>query len=112
VRRGLLPPCLHNGERPHLSLDGKRAVERGDSIALRGRDARRIGSVRLMRPGSATHTTDFDQRSVALTVEERDDDSLTVRVPDDVSLVPPGWYMVFAVDARGDPSKAAWVQVG
>ncbi|MBC9729210.1 DUF1929 domain-containing protein [Streptomyces sp. TRM68367] len=51
-----------------------------------------------MRPGSATHVTDFDQRSVALDITRRGKGSLTVRVPDDAALVPPGWCTAVAVD--------------
>lgn len=29
----------------------------------------------------------------------------------DLSLVPPGWWMVFAVDSHGIPSKARWAKV-
>ncbi len=65
-----------------------------------------------MRPGSATHVTDFDQRSVAAEITRRDGGSLTVRVPDDPALVPPGWYMVVATDREGVPSEAVWVRVG
>ncbi|WP_328884300.1 galactose oxidase early set domain-containing protein [Streptomyces sp. NBC_00299] len=71
---------------------------------MRTSDPTRISRVRLIRPGSATHVTDFDQRSVALDITRRADGTLTVRVPEDPSLVPPGWYMVVAVDEHGVPS--------
>ncbi|WJV45358.1 DUF1929 domain-containing protein [Streptomyces flavofungini] len=67
--------------------------------------------MRLTRPGSATHVTDFDQRPIALRVVRRDKDALTVSVPGGSSLIPPGWYMVFATDRDGIPSRAAWVHV-
>jgi hypothetical protein len=53
--------------------------------------------------------TDFDQRSVALDITGRGQGALTVRVPDDPTLVPPGWYMAVAVDKQGVPSPAFWV---
>ena len=37
--------------------------------------------------------------------------SVTVDVPSDRTLVPPGWYMLFVTDAEGTPSKAKWIQV-
>lgn len=64
-----------------------------------------------MRPGSATHVTDFDQRSIALDITRRAGGTPTVRVPDDSSLVPPGWYMVVATGERDIPSPAVWVHV-
>ena len=104
------PPYLYHGRRPALALAGDRGVRRGDRVTFRSADAGRITRMRLMRPGSATHVTDFDQRSVALDVR-RGDGTVTARIPDDRSLVPAGWWMVFATDEKGTPSKAVWVHV-
>ncbi|MFI6345509.1 galactose oxidase-like domain-containing protein [Streptomyces sp. NPDC050560] len=104
------PPYLFHGKRPGLS-GGPGQVARGGAATFRTAKGADIASVRMIRPGSATHVTDFDQRSVALGMK-RSGDRLTVRVPDDRSLVPSGWYMVFAVDKHGTPSKARWVRVG
>lgn len=105
------PPYLHRGDRPDLTPRGRTEVEHGSEVVLRTSDPTRISHVRLIRPGSATHVTDFDQRSVALGITRRADGTLTVRVPEDASLVPPGWYMVVAVDEHGVPSPAVWVHV-
>ncbi|MCX3062633.1 radical copper oxidase GlxA [Streptomyces beihaiensis] len=104
------PPYLHHGERPDLSV-AQKSVEHGGTLTLRTKDAKDITRVRLMHPGSATHVTDFDQRSIALDVRRGADGSLTATVPDDTALVPSGWYMVFVTDRGGVPSKAAWVHV-
>ena len=37
--------------------------------------------------------------------------SLTVRVPREPGLTPPGWYMLFITDTNGVPSTATWVHV-
>jgi hypothetical protein len=103
------PPYLYHRDRPRLAA-GQRVVARGGSVSFRSPDARRITRMRLMRPGSATHVTDFDQRSVALTVR-RGHGRVTVRIPGNRTLVPSGWYMVFATDKKGTPSKAVWLQV-
>ncbi|MFD7815757.1 galactose oxidase-like domain-containing protein [Streptomyces sp. NPDC059785] len=105
------PPYLHHGKRPRLTADGDTETVRGDEIVLRTAHPADIDRVRLMRPGSATHVTDFDQRSVALDITRRTAGALTVRVPEDPALVPPGWYMTVAVDKRGVPSPAVWVHV-
>ncbi|MEV6940787.1 kelch motif-containing protein [Streptomyces sp. NPDC051172] len=105
------PPYLFHGARPRLQHDGTTDVPLGDEVTLRTPDAARITRVRLMRPGSATHVTDFDQRSVALKVVRHTDGSLAVRIPGDPSLVPPGWYTVVATDGAGTPSKAVWLHV-
>ncbi|WP_181810731.1 galactose oxidase-like domain-containing protein [Streptomyces ipomoeae] len=58
------------------------------------------------RPGSATHATGVDQRSVALGVVRRTGGSVTERVPEDAAVVPPGRYMAFLVDEEGVPSQS------
>lgn len=105
------PPYLFHGVRPRLDLGGRTRAARGDELTLGSADSSQVTRVRLMRPGSATHVTDLDQRSVALDVVHRADASLTVRIPDDPSLVPPGWYMVIATDGSGTPSKGLWLRV-
>jgi len=37
--------------------------------------------------------------------------SVQLRMPATANLAPPGWYMIFGVDKRGVPGKAAWVQI-
>ena len=105
------PPYLFHGDRPRVQHAGRSEAERGDEVTLGSADAGRITRVRLMRPGSVTHVTDFDQRSVALMLVRHTRASLTVRIPDDPSLVPSGWYMVVATDGNGTPSKALWLHV-
>ncbi|WP_328691287.1 kelch motif-containing protein [Streptomyces phaeochromogenes] len=105
------PPYLHRGDRPDLAPGGRTDVEHGGEVVLRTADPARISRVRLIRPGSATHVTDFDQRSVALDITRRGNGTLTARVPNDAALVPPGRYMAVAVDTRGVPSRAVWIHV-
>ncbi|WP_328934998.1 MULTISPECIES: kelch motif-containing protein [unclassified Streptomyces] len=105
------PPSLFHGTRPALTHGGSTEAERGKEVTFDSTDAARITHIRLMRPGSATHVTDFDQRSVALDLIRRTGRSLTVRIPDDPSLVPSGWYMTIATDGRGTPSKAVWLHI-
>jgi hypothetical protein len=105
------PPYLHraDGDRPELR-DGPERLRRGESATYATDRPEHIAQVRLMRPGSATHTTDVEQRSIALEVTAGDGE-ISVTVPDDTALVPPGWYMVFAVDRDGTPSEAAWLHL-
>ncbi|MCF6525984.1 kelch motif-containing protein [Streptomyces sp. JJ36] len=107
------PPYLHqDGERPTLRAagGGRRTVELGDSVSFRTPDAASIDRMRLVRPGAFTHVTNVEQRSVALDFTKTGK-GVRITLPEDPSLVPPGWYMVFAVDDRGVPSKAQWVRV-
>lgn len=63
-----------------------------------------------MRPSAVTHATDVEQRSIELTPHRRAG-AVSVTIPDDPTLVPSGWYMLFVTDAHGTPSRAQWVHV-
>jgi hypothetical protein len=110
------PPYLHQkGARPELAHaglaeEGSRTVRLGDSISFKSKDADRIKKMRLIRPSSFTHVTNVEQSSVALDFEKTKD-GLTTKLPDDPSLVTPGWWMVTAVDGKGVPSKSVWLKV-
>jgi hypothetical protein len=63
-----------------------------------------------MRPGAVTHAVDMEQRSVEL-ARRPGEAGVVVTSPPDPSVAPPGWYMLFALDARGVPSEARWIQL-
>lgn len=73
-------------------------------------DSHGIRSVVLMRPGSVTHSFNFEQRLVRLRFK-LEDPTIQVTAPWDPAIAPPGWYMLFLVDENGVPSKAAWVRL-
>ncbi len=103
------PPYLFRARRPALRT-GPLEAARGTTLVLPGTDARQAATARLMRPSAVTHATDVEQRSVALTPRAQGG-AVAVRIPEDPSLVPGGWYMLFLTDRAGTPSKAAWVHV-
>lgn len=106
------PPALHrNGRHRPVLGDGPREADRHGRATFAARHPERIARARLMRPSAVTHTTDVEQRSIALGLT-RTRNSVTVEVPKDRTLVPPGWYMLFVTDARGTPSVARWIRVG
>ncbi|MFE7550343.1 radical copper oxidase GlxA [Streptomyces gardneri] len=107
------PPYLHRAgtDRPALG-EGPRELDQNGRATFRTADAGRIVKARLMRPSAVTHTTDVEQRSVELGLTKgQDGKTVTVDVPQDRTLVPPGWYMLFVTDANGIPSEAKWIQV-
>ncbi|MCB5165196.1 kelch motif-containing protein [Streptomyces bambusae] len=106
------PPYLHRdpSRRPQLGA-GPDEVDQKGRATFKTPDPGRIERARLMRPSAVTHTTDVEQRSVELGLTKTAD-SVTVQVPADPTLVPPGWYMLFVTDADGTPSVAKWIRVG
>ncbi|MFE5868436.1 galactose oxidase-like domain-containing protein [Streptomyces roseifaciens] len=104
------PPYLYRKDRPALKDTEPRTVEPGGTATYRTDRPRDIAKARLIRPGSFTHVTNVEQRSIALEFT-RTADGITVTLPKDPSLVPPGWYMLHVVDGKGTPSPAVWVKV-
>ncbi|PWI42788.1 galactose oxidase early set domain-containing protein [Streptomyces sp. ICBB 8177] len=104
------PPYLYGDRvRPKLG-EGPVNVERGETVTFASSSAGTVKTARLMRPSAVTHVTDVEQRSIALGLT-RHGGSLRLSIPDDASLVPSGWYMLFLTDSRGTPSQARWVHV-
>ncbi|MBB5936354.1 hypothetical protein FHS42_003429 [Streptomyces zagrosensis] len=104
------PPYLYAKDRPTLGA-GPKELKRGASATFRTRHPERVQRAKLMRPSAVTHTTDVEQRSIQLGVT-RHRDSVTLSIPRDRHLTPPGWYMLFLTTAKGTPSKAKWVHLG
>ena len=71
-----------------------------------------IKSAVLIRPAAVTHSSDPNQREVALEVTGGESGLLNVRLPSNPNLTPPGYYMMFLVDSQGVPSAAQWIHVG
>lgn len=63
----------------------------------------------LIRFSAATHSTNNEQRRIPLTTTGGTSHSLTIP---DRNLLPPGYYMLFALDANGVPSEAKAIQIG
>ncbi|MGW7050875.1 galactose oxidase-like domain-containing protein [Streptomyces sp. NPDC054887] len=105
------PPYLFRdrARRPVLGA-GPRELPASGEATFRTAHPERVARARLMRPSAVTHTTDVEQRSIELRLR-KGRNAVTVRVPDDKSLVPPGWYMLFVTDAEGTPSEAKWIHV-
>ncbi|WP_433784504.1 galactose oxidase-like domain-containing protein [Actinomycetospora sp. CA-101289] len=103
------PPYLFRGPQPTIA-DAPPSIGLGQTATVATPDAARITSARLMAPMASTHVTDTGQRSIALDMTKRDG-GVSVTVPEDRTIAPPGRYMLFLVDERGVPSVARWVQV-
>ena len=73
-------------------------------------DAANIASVVLVRPGAPTHAFDMDQRLVGLSFTVGSG-VLNVTAPPNGNIAPPGYYMLFMLNAAGVPSVARFVQL-
>ncbi|MFD4394143.1 galactose oxidase-like domain-containing protein [Kitasatospora sp. NPDC058478] len=104
------PPYLFHGDRPQVAA-APEAAKLGTTVRIGTARPDAVATAKLIRPSSVTHVTDVEQRSVALDISGRTADGVSLTLPANPNLLPPGWYMLFLTDAAGTPSVARWIQV-
>ena len=72
-------------------------------------NAASIARVELIRSGSVTHAFDQNSRAMSLAFT-RTATGLNVTMPPNGNTAPPGYYMLYIVDASGVPSVASFVR--
>jgi hypothetical protein len=103
------PDYVHH-ERPTIAVVPA-AVQCGSTFTLYTPDADLIRRVAMVRAGSATHAFNSDQRYVGLTFTRASATTLAVHAPPSEGVAPPGYYMVFVIDANGTPSVGVFTRV-
>lgn len=119
------PPYLFKGARPVLhEIDGEenslvgsvtktKQWEYGTEHTLSYSSSSPIASAVLIRPAAVTHSSDPNQREVALPLTaDNQKGELKVSLTSNDNIATPGYYMVFLVNSAGVPSVAQWVHVG
>ena len=104
------PPYLQTGTARPTLTGGPTNLRYGDYAAFATTQAAPITSAVLVRPESTTHQSDPNQRLIALGFTASAH-SVAVTMPTERNLAPPGWYMLYLVDANGVPSAAKWVRL-
>ncbi|MGC5563011.1 galactose oxidase-like domain-containing protein [Streptomyces sp. FR-108] len=102
------PPYLLKGPRPAITSLIDNEWTYGDTQRITV--DRPIARAELIRPAAVTHSSDPNQRFVDLPLSV-DGNNVDLNVTSNPNLAPPGWYMLFAVDANGVPSVAKWVHL-
>lgn len=82
----------------------------GGQLTLGTSDTRGIASVSLISTANETHSVNTDQRRIPLTFT-RSGSTLTVSLPASKNTVPPGSYLLQAVDSNGVPSPSQIVTI-
>jgi hypothetical protein len=102
------PPYLFHGTRPTLTLQSQSATFGGtvSATATGG-----VHEISLTRPSACTHSCDNEQRLVDVAFTSGAGSSITLQMPDNPNLAPPGWYLVFALDHHGVPSVGQWLHL-
>jgi galactose oxidase len=108
------PPYLLNADgsrKPRPAITSAPAAASGGATITVGTD-RAVKGFSLVRTSSVTHSVDNDQRRVPLTSSVVSPTSHRVAIPADPGIVPPGNYLLFALDGAGIPSVAAQLRIG
>jgi len=109
------PPYLCRGlPRPQIS-SAPQAVAYGQSFVVSSPEASDVvngGRVTLVRLPSVTHSFDMNQRFLELTPTATSPGTdLTLTVPSNANVCPPGHYMLFLLDSHGTPSHASIISI-
>lgn len=103
------PPYLFNGARPTIASAPSTALY-GRSFFVQTPNAADIQQVNLIRLSAVTHAFNQNQRISRLSFNATGN-GLSVNVPSDPNLAPPGYYMLFIVSSDGVPSLAHFIQL-
>ena len=70
-----------------------------------------ISEVVLLRPGAVTHGYNMSQRGIELVITGFGAGNVDVAEPPQVNLAPPGWYLLFILNASRVPSQGRWIRL-
>lgn len=101
------PPYLSRGQRPTITSTPTEVVYGGtyevQAVAAAGSTVDRIT---VTTAPSATHSTDLNQRYLSLPLTNGQ-----ITFPTQNTIMPPGWYRIWAVDNNNVPSVAKWIRI-
>ncbi len=103
------PPYLFKGTRPAIS-SAPTSVTYGSSFVIQSPDSATTSSIAMIRPSTVTHQFNQDQHFVSLAFQNSGG-QLSVQAPANANVAPPGFYMVFLVNANGVPSVAKFIKI-
>ncbi len=108
------PPYLFQADgtlAPRPTIDAApTATSYGAAMEISTGNPSAIRKVALVRLGAVTHSNNMEQRYVPLAFTAGAT-SLTASAPANANVAPPGFYMLFIIDANGVPSVARMVSV-
>jgi hypothetical protein len=103
------PPYLFHGARPQITSLASTQWGYGKTQQITVNQE--VVSAELIRPSAVTHSSDPNQRYVALPMTVSGN-NIGLNVTSNPNIAPPGWYMLFVTNANGVPSVAKWVHLG
>ena len=109
------PPYLFKGSRPEIPNHPDR-IRYATPFNIQLGSVNQVTNARqvvLLRPGSTTHTRNFDQRLVELTFTTNPDfpRRLIVTGPPNGNIAPPGYYLLYVLNQKGVPSEGHMIRL-
>ncbi|MGX6602566.1 discoidin domain-containing protein [Micromonosporaceae bacterium Da 78-11] len=96
---------------PRPSLTGAPATA-GNGSTINVTTDRPVTAFAIIRMGTATHSVNTDQRRLSLVPTPGADGGYDLTIPADPGIALPGYWMLFAMDAKGVPSIARTIRIG
>jgi hypothetical protein len=103
------PPYLFRGPRPQVG-GAPGSIHYGEPFDVECDHPAEIQSAALIRPGAVTHSFNSEQRHVGLSILARSPD-LKLEAPPNPNIAPPGYYLLFVLNAEGVPSVGRFVHL-
>ena len=104
------PPYLFKGPRPVIAA-APSAIGYAATFDVDTPDAGAITAAALLAPGAVTHSFNMGQRHVGLQIVATGTGAVSLAAPPDPHVAPPGYYMLFLLNAAGVPSIASFVHL-
>ncbi|MCB5168431.1 DUF1929 domain-containing protein [Streptomyces bambusae] len=106
------PAYLHRGTRPALDRVPGGDLAYDTAFSVSSSTAEDVARAVLLAPSTVTHSVNTSQRHLELRRTEVHGTTVGLRTPPSAADAPPGYYMLFLLDAEGVPSAARWVKLG
>ncbi|WP_078628027.1 glyoxal oxidase [Streptomyces sp. NRRL F-2664] len=106
------PAYLHRGARPVLDRVPAGGLAYDTPFQVSSPTAKDVRRAVLLAPSTVTHSVNTSQRHLDLRLTGVRGDTIGLRTPPGAADAPPGYYMLFLLDADGVPSTAKWVRLG
>ncbi|MFJ3204361.1 galactose oxidase-like domain-containing protein [Streptomyces sp. NPDC086989] len=106
------PAYLHRGGRPALDRAPGGELGYGAGFEVSSSTASAVTRAVLLAPTTVTHAVNTSQRHLELPITGVRGSAIGLRTPPSAADAPPGYYMLFLLDAKGVPSTAKWVKLG
>ncbi|MFD3720305.1 galactose oxidase-like domain-containing protein [Streptomyces sp. NPDC058674] len=106
------PPYLHRGDRPALDRVPAGELGHDEAFEVTSSTPADVKRAVLLAPSTVTHSVNTSQRHLELRMTGARGRVIGLRTPPTAADAPPGYYMLFLLDAKGVPSAAKWVKLG